>query len=130
MVKASFTTIVAYRLMSRLIDDLQFNATAYIATTCPAAIGAIRACYERDIDVGSAVSICAVNLEPPAEFFCPSITGLNTPDLSDDLGKCFEWFADEKQQWRAPMLLEPRDSILFEGESSGRLMKKARKSVS
>jgi DNA-binding LacI/PurR family transcriptional regulator len=123
-------TIVAYRLMSRLIDDQQFNATAYITTTCPAAIGAIRACYERDIAVGSAVSICAVNLEPPAEFFCPSITGLNTPDLSDDLGKCFEWFANETQQWRGPMLLEPRDSILFEGESSGRPKRKARKSIS
>jgi DNA-binding LacI/PurR family transcriptional regulator len=123
-------TIAAHRLMSRLIDDRQLDATAYIATTCPAAIGAIRACYERDIDVGSAVSICAVNLEPPAEFFCPSITGLNTPDLSDDLGECFEWFADEKQQWRGPMLLEPQDSILFQGESSGRVKQKARKSVS
>jgi DNA-binding LacI/PurR family transcriptional regulator len=123
-------TIVAYRLMSRLIDEGQLEATAYIATTCPAAIGAIRACYEREIDVGSSVSICAVNLEPPAEFFCPSITGLNTPDLSDDLGKCFEWFASDRQQWRAPMLLEPKDSILFEGESSGRAKREARKSVS
>jgi DNA-binding LacI/PurR family transcriptional regulator len=123
-------TIVAYRLMSKLIDDDHFDATAYIATTCPAAIGAIRACYERDIDVGSAVSICAINLEPPAEFFCPSITGLNTPDLSEDLGKCFEWFASDVQQWRAPMLLEPRDSILFEGESSGRAKRKSRKSIS
>jgi DNA-binding LacI/PurR family transcriptional regulator len=123
-------TIAAHRLMSGLIDDRQLDATAYIATTCPAAIGAIRACYERDIDVGSAVSICAVNLEPPAEFFCPSITGLNTPDLSDDLGECFEWFADEKQQWRGPMLLEPQNSILFEGESSGKLKQMARKSVS
>lgn len=119
-------TIIAYRLMSGLIDDRQSNATAFIATTCPAAIGAIRACYERDIDVGKDLSICAVNLEPPAEFFCPSITGLNTPDLSDELGKCFEWFASDKQ-WSAPMLLEPQNSILFEGESTGRPKRQPRR---
>ena len=54
--------------------------------------------------MGNDLSICAVNLEPPAEFFCPSITGLNTPDLSDELGKCFEWFASDKQV-AAPMFL-------------------------
>ena len=80
-------TIVAYRLMSRLVDEKQSKATAFIGTTCPAAIGAIRACWERDIRVGKDLSICTVNIEPPAEFFCPSITGLNTPDLSDVLGQ-------------------------------------------
>jgi DNA-binding LacI/PurR family transcriptional regulator len=123
-------TIFAYKLMSTLIDSGRLDASAYIATTCPAAIGAIRACYEQDIAVGSAVSIGAVNLEPPAEFFCPSITGLNTPDLSADLGKCFEWFASDKLQWTEPMLLEPRDSVLFEGESSGKPKRRVRKSVS
>jgi DNA-binding LacI/PurR family transcriptional regulator len=122
-------TIVAYRLTSKLLEEGQADATSYIATTCPAAIGAIRACYERDINVGSELSICAVNLEPPAEFFCPSITGLNTPDLSDELGKCFEWFTSDKQ-WRAPFLLEPRDSILFEGESTGRAKRRARRMLS
>jgi DNA-binding LacI/PurR family transcriptional regulator len=119
-------TIIAYRLMSRLIDERQSGATAFIATTCPAAIGAIRACYERDIEVGKDLSICAVNLEPPAEFFCPSITGLNTPDLSAELGKCFEWFASD-EQWSAPKLLEPRVSNLFEGESTGRPGRRSRR---
>src|SRR4051794_9889147 len=122
-------TIVAHRLMSRLLDDAAAPASSYIATTCPAAIGAMRACYERDVNVGADVSICAVNLEPPAEFFCPSITGLNTPDLSDELGKCFEWFTSDKQ-WRAPCLLEPRDSAMFEGESTGRPKRRARRILS
>jgi DNA-binding LacI/PurR family transcriptional regulator len=117
-------TIVAHRLMSTLLDGRQSEATAFIATTCPAAIGAIRACYERNVIVGADLSICAVNLEPPAEFLCPSITGLNTPDLSDELGKCFEWFASAKQ-WQPPMLLEPEDSMLFEGESTGGLRRQA-----
>jgi DNA-binding LacI/PurR family transcriptional regulator len=122
-------TIVAYRLMSRLLDDGVAPASSYIATTCPAAIGAIRACYEREVKVGTDVSICAVNLEPPAEFFCPSITGLNTPDLSDELGKCFEWFTSNKQ-WGAPFLLEPRDSAMFEGESTGQPKRRARRVLS
>lgn len=122
-------TIVAYRLMSRLMDEGHSQATAFIATTCPAAIGAIRACYERDIVIGKDLSICAVNLEPPAEFFCPSITGLNTPDLSGELGKCFEWFASDKK-WRGPKLLEPQDSNLFEGESTVRPKRQSRKTVS
>ena len=111
-------TIFAYQLMTRLVANRQYEATAFIATTCPAAIGAIRACYERDIEVGSDLSICAVNLEHPAEFFCPSITGLKTPDLSEVLGKCFEWFASDKP-WRSPKLLEPHGSNLFVGESTG-----------
>jgi hypothetical protein len=118
-------TIIAYRLMSRLVDKRQSEASAFIATTCPAAIGAIRACYERDIEVGSDLSICAVNLEPPAEFFCPSITGLNTPDLTGVLGKCFEWFASDKE-WNGPKLLEPQESNLFEGESTGKRTERSR----
>jgi DNA-binding LacI/PurR family transcriptional regulator len=122
-------TVVAYRLMSKLMDKRRSEATAFIATTCPAAIGAIRACYERDIQVGKDLSICAVNLEPPAEFYCPSITGLNTPILSDVLGKCFEWFGNDKK-WRGPMLLEPSDSNLFGGESTVRPKRQPRKTVS
>lgn len=112
-------TIVSYRLMARLVDEKKSKATAFIGTTCPAAIGAIRACWERDLRVGKDISICTVNIEPPAEFFCPSITGLNTPDLSEVLGKCFDWFAS-RLAWRGPQLLEPKESSLFEGESTGR----------
>jgi len=112
-------TIVAYRMMSRLLEKRKSKATAFVATTCPAAIGAIRACWERKIRVGSDVSICAINIEPPAEFFCPSITGLNTPDLSEILGGCLEWFASRSEVWRGAPLIEPKDPALFAGESTG-----------
>ena len=112
-------TIVAYNLMSRIVDEKKSKATAFIGTTCPAAIGAIRACWERGLRVGKDVSICTVNIEPPAEFFCPSITGLNTPDLTDVLGQCFDWFGS-RLAWRGPELIEPKESILFVGESTGK----------
>jgi DNA-binding LacI/PurR family transcriptional regulator len=111
-------TIKSYQLMSRILDQTRSQATAYICTTCPAAIGAIRACYERNVKVGSELSICAVNLEPPAEFYCPSITGLSTPNLSDVLGLCFDWFLNLESR-RPQLLLEPSKSALFEGESTG-----------
>ena len=113
-------TIVAYRLMSQILDARLSDASAFIATTCPAAIGAIRASYERGIAVGEETAIAAMNLEPPAEFYCPSITGLNTPRLSGVLQKCFDWFTSpRKRKWSGPLLLEPQDSDLFLGESTG-----------
>jgi DNA-binding LacI/PurR family transcriptional regulator len=112
-------TIVAYKLMSRIVDEKLSKATAFIGTTCPAAIGAIRACWERDLEVGRDLSICTVNIEPPAEFFCPSITGLSMPELSDVLAQCFDWFGS-RFSWRGPELMEPKESILFKGESTGK----------
>ena len=114
-------TIVAYRQMLHLIDSKQSAATAFIGTTCPAVIGAMRACWERGVRVGRDISISAINIEPPAEFFCPSITGLNTPDLSEVLEKCFHWFSS-RHTWRGPHLIEPTESSLFEGESTGQPM--------
>ncbi len=118
---AEFTdpTVVSYNLMSRLIDEQKINSTAVIGTTCPAAVGMMRACWERDIRVGKDLSICAVNIEPPAEFFCPSITGLKLPDLSDVLKKCVDWMFSSKS-FQGSHLLEPNKPALFEGESTGR----------
>ncbi|WP_425399535.1 substrate-binding domain-containing protein [Aeoliella sp.] len=119
-------TAVAYRLMSGIIERDEIDCTAFIGTTCPAAVGAIRACYEADIEVGNDLSIAAVNLEPPAEYFCPSITGLMTPDLSEVLAECFDWFASARQ-WRGTRLLEPRKSNLFKGESTGKVGRATRR---
>jgi len=113
-------TVAAYRMMTRLLDENCSKATAIVGTTCPAAIGAIRACWEHGIEVGKELSICAMNIEPPAQFFCPSITGLSTPELSGVLEQCFDWFFNG-DDWQGPRLLEPKESILFEGESTGKL---------
>jgi DNA-binding LacI/PurR family transcriptional regulator len=115
-------TIVAHQAMSRILDQQLSTATAVVGTTCPAAIGAIRACWERRINVGHELSIAAVNIEPPAEFFCPSITGLNTPDLSEALERCFDWFFG-RGSWSGPQLLEPKSATLFAGESAGKAAK-------
>lgn len=112
-------TAIARTLMGRVLDANDSRATAIITITCPAAIGAMRACWERGVRVGKDLSIASVNIEPPAEFFCPSITGLNTPDLSGVLAECCEWFF-RRSAGRAFDLLEPRASSLFQGESTGK----------
>jgi DNA-binding LacI/PurR family transcriptional regulator len=112
-------TVRAYRLMSRLLDEGASTATAFIGTTCPAAIGAIRACWEHGVQVGRDLSVCTVNIEPPAEFFCPSITGLSTPGIAEVLEQSCDWFL-RRRPLGDRLLLEPRKSVLFRGESTGR----------
>lgn len=112
-------TVNAYKLMKGMLAEKQLKASAIIAVTCPAAIGAMRACWEGGLQPGKDLSIAAVNLEPPAEFFYPSITGLSTPDLSEVLEPCFDWFFKE-DDWQSTRLLEPNQSTLFAGESVGR----------
>jgi DNA-binding LacI/PurR family transcriptional regulator len=112
-------TVRAYGLMKRLLADGALAATALVGTTCPAAIGAIRACWEHDVQVGQELSICSVNIEPPAEFFCPSITGLSTPGIAEVLDQCCEWFL-RRRPLGDRLLLEPSQSVLFKGESTGR----------
>jgi DNA-binding LacI/PurR family transcriptional regulator len=113
-------TILAYRGMSRILDQKLSTATAIVTTTCPAAIGALRASCERGVAVGHDLSIASINIEPPAEYFYPSIAGLNTPDLSEVLEHCFEWFFS-RAAWTGPQLLEPKQATLFAGESAGKV---------
>lgn len=112
-------TEIARRCMRGLLAGKADLGSALVATTCPAAIGSMRACWEHGLQVGRDLSICSVNIEPPAEYFCPSITGLSTPDLKDVLEQCFQWFFS-RQAWRGPLLVEPQTSELFRGESTGK----------
>ncbi len=123
---AEFTdpTIVSYNFTARLIDEHKITSTAMNCTTCPAAIGMMRACWERDIRVGKDLSISSVNIEPPAEFFCPSITGLKLPDLAKVLEKCVDWMLNSRS-YQGSYLLEPSEPALFEGESTGKPIRKS-----
>jgi hypothetical protein len=104
--------------MSELLKQGPLKSTAFVGTTFPAAVGAIRACWERGLVVGKDVSICAINIEAPARFMTPSVTGLDTPNLSNLLGKCFDWFTDDCN-WTGTRRLEPTRSEFVQGESTG-----------
>lgn len=111
-------TPAAYEAMVQLLDRGPLEATAFVGTTFPAAVGAMRACWERGLMAGRDVSICAVNIERPARFMTPSVTGLDTPNLAKLLRRCFDWFTTEGD-WTGARRLEANQAEFFAGESSG-----------
>ena len=94
------------------------GATAVVGTTFTAAVGVMRALWERGVRVGTDVSVAAVNVEPPARFMTPAVTGLDTPDLSAVLRRVFTWFAGDAE-WHGLRRLEPGRASFFTGESTG-----------
>jgi DNA-binding LacI/PurR family transcriptional regulator len=114
----SDATPAAYDVMRELLEQGPLQSTAFVGTTCPAAIGAMRACWERGLTVGQDVSICAINIESPAQFMTPSVTGLETPKLAKLLGQCFDWFTTDGD-WTGTKRLEPARAEFIEGESTG-----------
>jgi DNA-binding LacI/PurR family transcriptional regulator len=110
-------TPAAYDAMRELLNRGPLKTTAFVGTTFPAAVGAMRACWERKLVVGRDVSICAINIEWPAQFMSPSVTGLDTPNLSKLLRQCFDWFTSDRQ-WTGSKRLEPMRAQFVQGEST------------
>jgi DNA-binding LacI/PurR family transcriptional regulator len=111
-------TPTAYDAMRELLAQGPLKTNAFVGTTFPAAVGAMRACWERGLVVGRDVSICTINIEWPARFMGPSVTGLDTPNLSNLLGQCFDWFISDRE-WTGTKCLEPTRAQFFRGESTG-----------
>jgi DNA-binding LacI/PurR family transcriptional regulator len=111
-------TPAAYEMMKELLEQGQPTSTAFVGTTFPAAVGAIRACWEKGLAVGKDISICAINIESPAQFMTPSVTGLDMPNLSKPLGQCFNWFTSN-DPWIGTKRLEPSRAEFVHGESTG-----------
>jgi hypothetical protein len=107
-------------MMSRVFNDHPPDATALVCTTFPAAIATTRVLWERGLTVGRDLSVCAMNIEHPARYSCPSITGLDMPDLTQVLARCFEWFSNNTS-WSGSRLLMPEQPVFFIGESSGQV---------
>jgi LacI family transcriptional regulator len=114
----SDATPAAHELMQELLAKGPLQSTAFVGTTFPAAVGAMRACWERKLIVGKDVSICAINIESPSQFMTPSVTGLDTPNLSRLLKQCFDWFSGG-QEWTGTKCLEPARTQFIRGESTG-----------
>lgn len=106
------SAIAAYRLLSTLQDRDQ---SPCIGATCLAAFSLMRTCWESRLEADKGVSICSTYIESPADFFCPSITGLLLPNLPGALERFFDWFQPRSISRGAP-LLEPAESWPFLGE--------------
>lgn len=112
-------TPTAYELMRDVLQRGAFTATAVVCTTFPAAVGTIRAFWEYGYEVGRSVAICSMNIESPARHLCPSVTGLDMPDLAPTLVRCLDWFSAEAP-WSGRLTIEPRQPVFFAGESTSR----------
>lgn len=108
----------AYNTMLRKLNEQDLRGTAVIGTTFPAALGANRASWERGLRVSQDISISAVNIEAPARFMTPGITGLDIPNLASIFEPCFDWFLRD-EGWHASNVLEPKKSRFYRGESAG-----------
>lgn len=108
----------AHRLVGRLLSRGELDATALYCTTQPAALGALRACWDQGVAIGSEFSVCTVNNEPTGRYICPSLTGLEMPDMGPILSRCYEWFLHGPRQWPGELLLQPDRPTLLKGEST------------
>lgn len=113
-------TAAACRAVGRLLQKSGVGRpTALVCTTYPAAIGAVRACHDSGLAIGEDISIAAMNCEPTGRYLCPSLTGLDAPDIAPLLTRCFDWFKSDQRGWGGELLISPSESKLFVGESTG-----------
>jgi LacI family transcriptional regulator len=80
---------------------------------------------DRNIRVGTDVSVCVVNDEGLARYLSPSITSIQMPDPMLYLSACMDWMkrktssGNQGDGWVGPLLLQPSQAPLFIGESTG-----------
>lgn len=108
----------AYQLIRDALNEGHPVASALFCTTGLAAIGAMRALHEVGLNVGTDVSVCAVNSEGLGRYLIPSMTALESPPRSLFLHRACEWMLSE-DTWQGPLLIQPEDVPLVEGESTG-----------
>jgi DNA-binding LacI/PurR family transcriptional regulator len=110
----------AFETMRDILAKPLHPLSAIVCTTQPAAIGAMRACFEAGVRVGRDLSLCTVSNEPTGRFFCPSLTGLDVPNLDPVIEQCFQWFgAPADASWPGALNIAPAQSRLLKGESTG-----------
>jgi LacI family transcriptional regulator len=108
----------AYQTIREALEEGRPVGSALFCTTGPAAIGAMRALHESQLEIGSDVSVCAVNSEGLGKFLLKSLTALEAPPRSLYLRKVSEWMLGDGD-WEGPLLIQPDDVPLFAGESTG-----------
>ncbi|BDI31589.1 hypothetical protein CCAX7_36400 [Capsulimonas corticalis] len=108
----------AYRVVRDALKEGEPVASALFCTTGPAAMGAMRALHEAGLEIGVDVSVCAVNGEGLGQYLLRSLTELASPSRTFYLRHAAEWMIG-KREWQGPLLIQPTDVQLFEGESTG-----------
>lgn len=102
------------------LDDGKPLGSAMVCVTLGAAIGAQRAFYERNIRVGTDISLAVINGEGMAGGQCPSLTALEPGDPTAALRMCLDWMIRGGQEWTGPLQVVIPGAQAVVRESTGR----------
>ena len=108
----------AYTAVRQALKAKQFDVTALLCATAPAAVGAMRALSDCKIRPGRDVAIGVVNGEGYAQLLMPSVTALEPTDPAPYVTMCLDWVAQREAPWSGPLLLQPKTVPLVVRESS------------
>ena len=108
-----------YRVIRDALAEGRPLASAIFCTSVWAAIGAMRALQEANLEIGRDVSVCAVNDEGIGHYLLKTLTALESPPRAKYLRKPVDWMLGDEQAWDGPLLIQPDDVPLFIGESAG-----------
>jgi len=114
-----YGAVRAQQEFGRLLDERAFSDTAVVCTNVWTALGVEKAMEERGLQVGRAISVCAVNDEMLAPWMSPSLTALRIPSAEEALTKCVNWMIIGGKGWSGDMLLTPDSVPLHIGDSTG-----------
>ncbi len=113
----------------RWLEQTSPETTAVMCVTLPGALGALRAARDSGLEVGKDLSVCTIDSEGLGKYLGPSITSFERPNAQPYLSICFDWIVGggKKEKWDRPLLIEPRNLRLFQGDSTGPVAKKRAK---
>lgn len=111
--------LTAYDAAIKLLDAGELDASAILCVSGSAAVGVIRALYERGIRVGQDISVASCDRFAMAPMMCPSLTSAAAFDPSPSIKVFVDWMARGGKEWIGPLLLQPNPD-LFIGESTGK----------
>jgi len=110
----------AYRVAIEAIRANRLQSSALFCVTSAAAFGVMRALQDTGRRVGKDIDICAGDDSGHmAEYSNPSLTCLKDPNIKPYIHACLNWFARGGRDWVGSLLIQPFDSPLFIGESTG-----------
>ncbi|MFA7344257.1 MAG: substrate-binding domain-containing protein [Terrimicrobiaceae bacterium] len=108
----------AYDVMTRILSEPVREETAWLCTTTPTAMGAMRAILDKGLVPGRDIAVCATNGESLAALLNPSLTALEPVDPTPFFSRCLKWMLGGRP-WQGPLLVRPKDIPLVIRESTG-----------
>ena len=106
-----------YEAMNEVLSDTR-EETAWLCTTAPTALGAMRAILDHGLMPGRDLAICSANGEGIASMLNPPLTALEAMDPTPFVAYCLDWMSNGGPPWQGPLLMQPAEAPLIIREST------------